>query len=234
MRMNREEILKELKSLHDPVSVEGMKRGGINPDKAFGVKIPVLRKMAKRIKKNHNLALELWDLGYRETMILAAMIDDPAQVTENQMERWVLSEYFSYWEVVDQTCMNLFYLTEFAYQKAIECIPNDAVFHRNLSRAYRGIKNYDKAIIENENAYKLNPDESAYKEELASIYNAKGNDLYSSGKYAEAIDKYKETIKLVSDDDIYLSNLAGAYENLKETTSRLEALDKAIYYYQKA
>ncbi|MHA2308476.1 MAG: DNA alkylation repair protein [Candidatus Heimdallarchaeaceae archaeon] len=118
--MNREEILKELKSFHDPSSVEGMKRGGINPDKVFGVKIPILRKMAKKIKTNHDLAQELWDLGYRETMILAAMIDDPDQVTEEQMEKWVISKYFSYWEVVDQTCMNLFFLTKFAYEKAIE------------------------------------------------------------------------------------------------------------------
>ena len=146
--MNKEEILKELKSLHDPVSMEGMKRGGINPDKAFGIKIPVLRKMAKKIKKNHGLALELWDLGYRETMILAAMIDDPAQVTEKQMERWVLSEYFSYWEVVDQACMNLFYLTEFAYQKAIEWSSREEEFVKRAAFALMAVLAWKDKVAE--------------------------------------------------------------------------------------
>lgn len=49
--MNSKEILEELKSFYDPSSIEGMKRSGINPNKVFGVKIPILRKM---VKKNQN------------------------------------------------------------------------------------------------------------------------------------------------------------------------------------
>ena len=118
--MNLEEVLNELKSQSNPTNVEGMIRFGINPDKVFGVRIPILRKMAKKIKKNHKLAQQLWDLVYRETMILGAMIDNPSQVTQTQMEEWVSSPYFTYWEIVDQTCMNLFYLTDYAYIKATE------------------------------------------------------------------------------------------------------------------
>ena len=137
--MKLEEILEELKSFQDPDSVEGMKRGGINPDKAFGVKIPILRKMAKKIRINHELAQKLWDLGYRETMILAAMIADPKQVTEEQMENWVISQYFSYWEVVDQTCMNLFYLTEFAYEKAVEWSSREEEFIKRAGFALMAV-----------------------------------------------------------------------------------------------
>jgi len=118
--MNLEEILNELKSQSNPANVEGMIRFGINPDKVFGVRIPILRKIAKKIKKNHKLAQQLWDFGYRETMILGAMIDNPSQVTQTQMEEWVSSPYFTYWVIVDQTCMNLFYLTDYAYTKATE------------------------------------------------------------------------------------------------------------------
>lgn len=118
--MKLEEIVEELKSQSKPDDIEGMTRFGINPEKTYGIRIPVLRKMAKNIKKNHNLAQQLWDLGFRETMILGAMIADPSLVTETQMEQWVSSPYFSYWEVVDQACMNLFYLTDYAYTKAVE------------------------------------------------------------------------------------------------------------------
>jgi 3-methyladenine DNA glycosylase AlkD len=153
--MNLDEILEELKSCYDPDSVEGMQRGGINPDKAFGVKIPNIRKMAKKIKKNHELAQELWDLGYRETMILAAMIDDPIQVTEEQMENWVASQYFSYWEVVDQTCMNLFYLTEFAYEKAIDWSSREEEFVKRAGFALMAVLAWKDKKAENEKLEKF-------------------------------------------------------------------------------
>ena len=118
--MKLEEVVEELKAQSSLDDIEGMARFGINPDKTYGIRIPVLRKMAKKIKKNHNLAQQLWDLGFRETMILGAMVGDPSLVTETQMEQWVSSPDFSYWEVVDQACMNLFYLTDYAYTKAVE------------------------------------------------------------------------------------------------------------------
>ena len=133
--MKLDEVMKEIESHYDSTSIEGMKRGGINPDKTFGVKIPVLRKMAKKIKKNHTLALELWELGYRETMILASMIDDPLEVTESQMEKWVSSPYFSYWEIVDQTCMNLFYLTNSAVTKVGEWSTREEEFVKRAAFA---------------------------------------------------------------------------------------------------
>ncbi len=133
--MNIKDIIEEFENLYDPTSIEGMKKGGIDPEKAYGIKIPVLRKMAKKIKKNRKLAQQLWELGYRETMILAGMIDDPVQVTEKQMDDWISSAYFSYWEIVDQTCMNLFYLTESAYKKAVEWSTREGEFEKRASFA---------------------------------------------------------------------------------------------------
>ena len=74
--------------------------------------------MAKEIGKNHELALQLWKMGIRETQILASVIDEPDLVTEDQMEEWV--KEFDNWEVCDQVCQNLFIYTRFAYKKAIE------------------------------------------------------------------------------------------------------------------
>lgn len=116
--MQLEEIMREFKSKSNSKSIEGMARFGITPDKTFGIRIPELRKMAKKIRKNRELARKLWELGYRETMILASMIDVPEQVTEEQLEKWVRD--FNYWEICDQTIMNLFEKTEFAYTKAFE------------------------------------------------------------------------------------------------------------------
>ncbi|OLS31613.1 MAG: hypothetical protein HeimAB125_15770 [Candidatus Heimdallarchaeota archaeon AB_125] len=155
--MKLEEIVGELKSQSNPDDIEGMARFGINPDKTYGIRIPVLRKMAKKIKKNHNLAQQLWNLGFRETMILGAMIDDPSLVTETQMEQWVSSPYFSYWEVVDQACMNLFYLTDHAYTKAAEWTMRDEEFVKRAAFSLMAVLAWKDKEAKNEEFVKFLP-----------------------------------------------------------------------------
>jgi len=113
-----DDILKKLKSLSKPKAIEGMTKYGITAKNIYGVSIPNLRKIAKEIGVNHNLAQQLWKSDIRETRILASMIGDPKMVTEEQMEEWVKD--FDYWEICDQCCMNLFEKTEFVYQKGVE------------------------------------------------------------------------------------------------------------------
>jgi len=111
-------VLKKLKDLSNPKAVEGMARFGINPKNTYGVSIPNLRKLAKEIGKNHELAQNLWDSGIHEARILASMIDEPANVTEKQMDRWVIG--FDSWDICDQVCMNLFDKLPFVFEKAIK------------------------------------------------------------------------------------------------------------------
>lgn len=99
-------ILEELKSLSNPKAVAG------------GVFIPNLRKIAKSIGKNHELAQQLWQSKIHEARILASMIDEPSSVTEKQMDSWVKD--FDSWDVCDQVCGNLFDKTIFSYKKAAE------------------------------------------------------------------------------------------------------------------
>jgi 3-methyladenine DNA glycosylase AlkD len=116
--MDCKKILAGLKSLSDPKAVEGMARFGINPEKTLGISIPTLRKMAREIEKDHQLARELWASGIHEARILAGMIDDPKAVDERQMDKWARD--FDSWDVCDQVCMNLFWLVPPAYGKCFE------------------------------------------------------------------------------------------------------------------
>jgi 3-methyladenine DNA glycosylase AlkD len=109
-------VLSQLKELGTAASREGMQRFGIDTTHALGVSIPVLRGMGKKIKKDHALALALWESGYHEARILASMIDDPAQVTSRQIDSWVKD--FNSWDLCDQVCGNLFDRTEWAVEKA--------------------------------------------------------------------------------------------------------------------
>lgn len=113
-----DQIIDHLKSKGNPNSVAGMARYGIATGYAFGVSLPELRTLAKRTRRNHDLADALWESGIHEARLLAGMIDEPARVTENQMDEWASD--FDSWDIVDQTCGNLFDKTPFAIKKAYE------------------------------------------------------------------------------------------------------------------
>jgi 3-methyladenine DNA glycosylase AlkD len=116
--MSAETVFKEMKAKADPKAVEGMARFGISSRNTLGLSIPTLRGMDKRLGENHGLALALWKSGIHEARILATMVDDPAKVTEKQMDNWV--EEFDSWDVCDQCCGSLFDKTPYAYDKAVE------------------------------------------------------------------------------------------------------------------
>ena len=111
-------ILRKFKSLTNRANIEGMARFGIAPDKAFGIRAPVIQGMAREIGRNHRLALALWATGYREARALAAMIDEPGRVTEAQAERWV--RQFNSWDICDGCCLYLFAYVPFAWRKVHE------------------------------------------------------------------------------------------------------------------
>jgi len=144
-------IIKKLKSLSNPKNREGMTRFGINPNNTLGVSIPILRKMAKDIGKNHDLALELWDSEIHEARILAGLIDSVSLVTRKQMDSW--AKDFDSWDVCDQVCMNLFDKTEFAFDKAKEWTKSKEEFVRRAgfalmaSLAFHDKKAKDKEFI---------------------------------------------------------------------------------------
>lgn len=116
--MKYEEVISRLKAKSDPTAVKGMARFGINPANTLGLSIPFLRKMAKQLGLDHALAQDLWASQIHEARILAALVEDPRQVTAQQMDVW--AKDFDSWDVCDQCCSNLFDKTPFAHQKALD------------------------------------------------------------------------------------------------------------------
>lgn len=116
--MDSFEIVGLLKQQSNPRYLEGMRRFSVDNSKALGVSLPNLRKIAKNIKKDHQLALDLWATGLHECRVLASLVDDPKLVTPEQMDSWA-ADFYS-WDVCDQVCGNLFDRTPFAIEKALE------------------------------------------------------------------------------------------------------------------
>ena len=110
-----EEVLEMLRAKARSDRLEGMARYGMVADRRLGVSVPEMRKMAKELGKDHELALELWKTGIPEARIVAAMIGEPEKLTEKQMEDWVKD--INSWDVCDQVCMNLFEKTPLAWKK---------------------------------------------------------------------------------------------------------------------
>ena len=121
-----DEVLDRLRALSRPDQLEGMARYGINTETALAVRIPELRKLAKTIGCDHELAGELWATGIHEARILAAMVDDPEQVSDEQLESWVAK--FNSWDLCDQVCSNLFDKTAFAWDKAHDWAAREETF----------------------------------------------------------------------------------------------------------
>ena len=111
------EVLKRLAPLGGEEARAGMARYGIRTDDAFGVSVYELRRIARELGRDHELALALWATGNHEARLLASMVDDPAQVTEAQMEEWAAA--FDSWDVCDQVTSNLFDKTPYAWDKVV-------------------------------------------------------------------------------------------------------------------
>jgi 3-methyladenine DNA glycosylase AlkD len=112
------EILATLRSMGNPRNVEGMARFGISSTNTLGVSVPALRKLARTIGRDHALAQELWRSGIHEARHVASLIDEPAKVTERQIERW--AKDFDSWDIVDGCCLYLLGETRYAHRKAVE------------------------------------------------------------------------------------------------------------------
>jgi 3-methyladenine DNA glycosylase AlkD len=108
-------VLAELRHLGSEKDRAGMARFGIKTERAFGVSIAAIRPLARRYRRNHALAAALWASGYHEARLLAALIDDPKQVTSKQMDAWAAD--FDSWDLCDQACLKLFVKTPFVDQK---------------------------------------------------------------------------------------------------------------------
>ena len=88
MVMTPRDILAEMK----PLGRESYKRvlcqnHGVK-EPCFGVPISELKKIQKRIKVDHPLALGLYDTGNYDAMYLAGLIADDARMTKQDLQHW--------------------------------------------------------------------------------------------------------------------------------------------------
>ncbi len=113
-----QELLRRVKLLQNGEVSDSMTKRGVIYKLNLGASVISLRQLAGNYSSNHLVALKLWNKQWRETMILATLLEKPEEVTENQMDFWV--RQIQQVEIAEQAAMNLFSKSPFAYEKAVE------------------------------------------------------------------------------------------------------------------
>lgn len=113
-----QEIISRLKPLQNGETAASLSGRGVNYKRAIGTSVVVLRQLAGNYEKNHLLALKLWNKQWRETMILATLLEESSVISADQSDYWVKS--FDTIEMAEQAAMNLLAETPFAFEKACQ------------------------------------------------------------------------------------------------------------------
>lgn len=91
--MTIKEALEQLKSLRNETMIaRNIKNGATNNQ--FGVKLGDIRNIAKKIKTDHELALELWKIKNIDAQLLATQIIKPTSLSLTELDNMVESINF--------------------------------------------------------------------------------------------------------------------------------------------
>jgi 3-methyladenine DNA glycosylase AlkD len=93
MRMNFDEIMEFLKAHENPNGKKVLMRHGAR-DPFYGVRIGDLKQVVKKVKKNHQLAMQLYATGNSDAMYLAGLIADETRMSKNDLQEWVREAYW--------------------------------------------------------------------------------------------------------------------------------------------
>ena len=87
--MKKNEVFKLLDDNKNQRGIENWKKMNRSNLNSFGIGLTVLRKLAKKIGRNAELAAELWKTDNHDARIISMLIDDPRKITREQIEAQV-------------------------------------------------------------------------------------------------------------------------------------------------
>jgi len=90
--MTAAQILSEIEPLGTEAYRNILRNHGVTGP-IFGVKIEELKKYERKIKKNYQLALDLYDTGIYDAMYLAGLIADEKKMTKDDIRDWAAKDH---------------------------------------------------------------------------------------------------------------------------------------------
>ncbi len=122
--MNTTQVIELLKDNKNERGIEHWNKLNSKPDrlKSFGIGLTVLRKLAKQIGRDHDLAMKLWKSDIYDVKIISLLIDDPKRITKEQAEMQVENLNQGYLAHVFSSCDASLAKTSFVPELASEWI----------------------------------------------------------------------------------------------------------------
>ncbi len=91
--MNVQEIMVELEKYGNESTKRVLMNHGAK-EPFFGVKVADLKKIVKKVKTNHDLAMALYKTGNSDAMYLAGLIADESRMSKEDIQEWVEEAYW--------------------------------------------------------------------------------------------------------------------------------------------
>lgn len=188
--MTRKDVISLLKANANERGIAAWKR--MDPSHgawtSYGIGLTVLKKLAKQIGRDHNLALQLWEEKNCECKVMSTLIEDHSEVTEEQVERQV-SEV-GYWLMAHSYCQSLMSGVPFRRAKCEEWIKSrDHVRRRCGYLVLAGLAGSDKSLPESYFEPYLVTIEKDLQSEENFVRDAMNNALYAIGCRSRALHK---------------------------------------------
>ena len=181
--MTFEEAYTELESYGS----EAIKKIYINHgahEPVFGVKVADMKKIVKKVKKNHDLSMKLYATGNSDAMYLAGLIADEKQISRAELQQWVNEAY--YYGVAEYTVPWVAAESPYGWDLGLEWIESE---EETISAAGWATLAYYAGVNPDENL-----DVAKYSELLDRVQNdihaAKNRTRYTMNGFVIAIGGY--------------------------------------------
>lgn len=184
--MNLNDILKLLESHRSDKQGGKLIKSGQKKLQTWGIGLQKLKDIGKQVGINHKLASELWDTLIYDALVLSTIIDNPKEITREQVDMqikdvdfWQLSTLFT----------NMVCKTNFAKEKAEEWANSDDDVQRRCGYALlfhiaRDDKKIENTFFEN---FLVKIKEKINSEEEVHVREAMANALLQIGQRNEVL-----------------------------------------------
>jgi 3-methyladenine DNA glycosylase AlkD len=215
------EVLQLLEENKNERGILNWEKSGNTELSSYGIGLTQLKQLSKKIGKDHQLALDLWEYPNYETKTIATMVDNPKQVTKKQAESQV--EDAKIWILSHSYCSNLLSKVDFKKELAIEWTTSESDVKRRCAflLLYHIAKD-DKQLEDNFFATYIDLIENNIQEEEYFVKDAMNNSLLAIGKRSKNLnEKALEAARNIGNIEVdYGENSCKPADVIKHLTSK--------------
>jgi 3-methyladenine DNA glycosylase AlkD len=134
--MEYDEVLRRLEEMGDERARKVWARVGMDTKNYFGVNLTKLKKFAKEVKRDHDLAQKLWASGIHDAQLLACYIEEPKKVTLEKIDSWI--DDVDFMDLSDKFATEVVWKTQWAKEKMTEWASHEKEYYKRAGYVLLG------------------------------------------------------------------------------------------------